>query len=232
LNEFESTTVHHLPPEEVEGFRPGHYTWHEGRALYTASLATTVASFTAGPVLDVGCGVGHFLSELARRGVPSEGFDVSTEAVNRAARISHTKVFRYDANDPWPFGDGSFDAVTMFDVIEHLAGYERALREARRILRAEGSLFVVTVNKASILRSLLGRRWGGSRDPEHVIYFDRKLLVGALRRAGFEVSTVRTFFNLSTAGESSPSLLRFRRPGVLLFSPEFGDSIYARAQKS
>lgn len=219
------------PALSTEEFHTGHYSWHEGRARYTAFLAGTVASQTPGPVLDVGCGVGHFLATLSKLGIPATGFDVSQKAVDRAEFRSHAKVLNHDANQPWPFPDESFHAVTMFDVIEHFEDYGRALREAHRVLRSSGSLFMVTVNRNSVLRWCLGSHWGALRDPEHVMYFDRKILSSALRERGFEIRELRTFFNFSVAGESAEFLLPFRWPGVLISVPEFGDSIYVRAEK-
>lgn len=212
-------------------FRPGHYSWHEGRARYVAFLAKTVARYTKGPVLDVGCGMGYFLEGLAEIGVAATGFDISEEAVEYASRRSGDGVIPHDATMPWPYRDGSFGAVTMFDVIEHLPGYDLALSEAYRVLASFGRIFVVTVNWSSVLRVLFGSKWGGLQDPEHVVYFDRKLLGTAMRKQGFEIEEFHTVFNLSVAGESADFLLPFRRPGILIFLPELGDSIYAVGQK-
>src|SRR4051794_21116632 len=46
-----------------------------------------------------------------------------------------------------PFPDGAFDAVTMFDVIEHIAEDERAMEEAVRVLKPGGMLLVTTPNQ-------------------------------------------------------------------------------------
>lgn len=212
-------------------FHTGHHTWHEGRARYTAYLAKLVGSLTAGPVLDVGCGIGHLLSALAARRIPATGFDISRDAVVHARRDPHVNAFQHDASETWPFPDQSFDAVTMFDVIEHVMAYERVLDEAQRVLRPNGSLLIVTVNRSSILHFLLGHAWGALKDPEHVTYFDRRRLTSAVEAAGFEVREIRTVFNFSVAGESAGFLRALRVPGLMLFIPEFGDSIYARAQR-
>lgn len=46
-----------------------------------------------------------------------------------------------------PFNNNSFDAVTMFDVLEHIAQHEKAVSEVRRILRPDGFLLVSTPNE-------------------------------------------------------------------------------------
>lgn len=46
-----------------------------------------------------------------------------------------------------PFGDGSFDAVTMFDVLEHIPDHHQAIAEVKRVLRPGGVLLVSTPNE-------------------------------------------------------------------------------------
>ena len=212
-------------------FRTGAHSFHEGRARYVAYLAEHIARVTRGPVLDVGCGVGQLLSALADLEVNATGFDLSSEAVDTARLDRRTTVLQHDANMDWPFTDESYDAVTMFDVIEHFSAYGKAIREAYRVLKPDGHLFIVTVNRSSILHWILGTKWGALRDPEHVFYFDRRSVRQALVERGFELRETHTFFNLGIAGESAEFLRPFRRPGVIIFFPLAGDSIYALAQK-
>ncbi|MEQ8755154.1 MAG: class I SAM-dependent methyltransferase [Coleofasciculus sp. G1-WW12-02] len=46
-----------------------------------------------------------------------------------------------------PFNDNSFDAVTMFDVLEHIQAHEKAVSEALRVLRSGGFILVSTPNE-------------------------------------------------------------------------------------
>lgn len=44
----------------------------------------------------------------------------------------------FNAEEPWPFPDGSFDGVLFVNILEHLYHYDIALREARRVLKEGG----------------------------------------------------------------------------------------------
>jgi SAM-dependent methyltransferase len=47
-----------------------------------------------------------------------------------------------------PFGDGSFDMVTMFDLLEHVPEDKKAISEALRVLRPQGSLLISSPNES------------------------------------------------------------------------------------
>ena len=95
-------------------------------------------------ILDIGCALGAFLSELD----PSWercGMDVSQYAIDRAAeRVPRATFARAGiAEIPFP---GAFDIITAFDVIEHVPSLEDAARGVRSKLRPDGAfLFVVPV---------------------------------------------------------------------------------------
>jgi ubiquinone/menaquinone biosynthesis C-methylase UbiE len=96
-------------------------------------------------VLDAGCGVGYgsaFLAERARRVV---GVDRSDEAIEYARRRYASPNVEFEVGDLLRLEqpDHSFDVVSSFETIEHLADQERFLAEVRRVLRPDG-VFVVS----------------------------------------------------------------------------------------
>jgi SAM-dependent methyltransferase len=102
-------------------------------------------------VLDVGCNVGAWLADLARRypGARLAGADMNEAAISVArAAVPAADIRRAGAED-LPFPDGSFQYVTCIEVLEHLpAGLRgRAFAEMRRVLRPGGRL-VLTVPHA------------------------------------------------------------------------------------
>jgi len=118
------------------------------------SQAFEVAGVVPGMrVLDVGCGRGEILRHCARLGARAYGVDYAPVAVRMARGLAVTDegtqgvvgVYRADAKG-LPFPAASFDRVLMFDLVEHLHPWEldRALAEARRVLRPDGRLIIHT----------------------------------------------------------------------------------------
>lgn len=100
--------------------------------------------------LDLGCGTGGVLSELAgRRAAPraAVGVDPSARMLARVPPLpAGWRLVRAEAS-ALPFGDRSFDLVTAAYLLHLLdaGGRAGALREARRVLRPGGRLVAVTV---------------------------------------------------------------------------------------
>ena len=99
-------------------------------------------------VLDAGCGSGYGSAEMASASAVV-GIDISGDAVRHARREFRrpNTSFLQASCESLPFAEASFDLVTAFEVIEHLAGWRELLIESCRVLRPSGILLVSTPNK-------------------------------------------------------------------------------------
>lgn len=92
-------------------------------------------------ILDVGCGTGAMLDELASFGNVT-GADFAPEALAFCrARGDHYPLARADVRR-LPFASNSFDVVTAMDIVEHIDDDKAATSEIFRVLRPGGRLFV------------------------------------------------------------------------------------------
>jgi len=72
-------------------------------------------------MLDVGCGRGTFVWYCRAEGIETYGFDFSSWAIgNKYAGCDPGWITCHDATIRWPYGDKSFDLVTVLDLMEHL----------------------------------------------------------------------------------------------------------------
>jgi SAM-dependent methyltransferase len=144
---------------------------------------------TAGrTLLDAGCAAGFFIEEALARGWDAVGLDVSGFA-SASARQRGLPVITGSIEDP-PALDRRFDAVTMWDTIEHLDQPCHALAAARRLLHDGGVFALTTGDASSLFARLTGRRWRLYQDPTHRFFFDEGILTALLKGAGFETIDV------------------------------------------
>ncbi len=222
------------PVHEAAYFDREYFQLHPGKVKYLDYLVGLLRSHGVPPggrVLDVGAGYGFFLEAAERAGYEAHGLEVSAHAVEQARRRVRGQVVEGGAEEPFPFPEDRFDAVTMLDVIEHLRHYPAALASCRRCLKPGGKLFVITLNAHSLARPLLGKKWAWHQDPTHVHMFSARMLREGLAEAGLEVETLITESNFCSVGEGTKFLKPLRVIGRVIHTPVLGDSLLAVARK-
>jgi SAM-dependent methyltransferase len=94
-------------------------------------------------VVDVGCGAGGLARRLAGLGARVVGVDVSAVALERArAQAGAGERYLEGRAEALPLPDASADLVVFHNSLHHVPGPERALAEARRVVRPGGAVYV------------------------------------------------------------------------------------------
>lgn len=99
-------------------------------------------------VLEVGCGTGMILKEIAPVATRAVGLDISRGMLQQA-RARGLDVLEGSATD-LPFAAESFDAIYSFKVLAHVEAIERAMAEVGRVLRPGGRAALEFYNKRSL----------------------------------------------------------------------------------
>lgn len=164
----------------------------EARELTFEKHLQKFESFT-GPgngqrLLDVGAYLGVFVEMANQHGWAGCGLEPSLWAVQYARErgLSMIQGTLEAAHLP----EASYDAVTLWDVIEHLGDPIGEMRHVYHVLRPGGWIAVHTMDIASPFARLMGRRWPWLMEM-HVYYFTRHTLARLLEAAGFRVAAVR-----------------------------------------
>jgi SAM-dependent methyltransferase len=115
--------------------------WHLSEP--SSELAEALADgWIAAParVLDLGCGLGVELGELAQRGFEGVGIDTSRVAIERGRASQPGVEFLVGDVRNLPFGEGTFDVLLDRGCLHYLSADDRAQyeREAWRVLRPGG----------------------------------------------------------------------------------------------
>jgi len=135
-------------------------------------------------VLDVGCGRGYLLRDLAANGWSCAGIDIPGSPLPiDAAKLGFDCRTGDACSLPWP--ENSFDLVVINHVLEHVSDPWAACLEARRVLRERGLLYVGVPNFGSFQRQLFGGNWFPLELPRHIFHFTARSLGLLLQRTGF-----------------------------------------------
>jgi SAM-dependent methyltransferase len=145
------------------------------------SLVTKYVS--QGRILDVGCALGGFLEVAREGGFEIAGTEISSFASEFASRRLQTEVFCGDLSCS-RFPSEYFEAVTLWDVIEHLLDPVAALEEACRMTKKNGHIFISTGDAGSLWARMMRTHWPLLTPPQHLFFFTRSCLDIMMKKAG------------------------------------------------
>lgn len=144
--------------------------------LRRARVLSMVSRLPPGKLVEVGCGAGSLLHELARANWEAVGIETSERARCIAESIASTGEGKQTIVDrPDPAWNGDRDLVCAFDVLEHIENDDMALLEWSKWLRPGGYLCISV--PAHRKRWSAGDEWAG-----HWRRYDRRdieVLIGS-----------------------------------------------------
>jgi SAM-dependent methyltransferase len=94
--------------------------------------------------LDVGCGAGLAVQMALRLGAKASAIDAAEGLLAIARECAPSAEVRQGEIEELPFADGEFDVVTGFNSFQYAGNPVVALREGRRVAKADGKVAVVT----------------------------------------------------------------------------------------
>lgn len=164
----------------------------DGRAELLSQCAPTL-----GRVLDIGCGAGEFLDVLKARGWETVGIEPG-QAYAHQARQRGLEVVQERLTPALVPRLGSFDAVLLIHVLEHLPEPDAMVRMAWDLLRPGGVLLCEVPNDFNPLQEVAVavqslRPWWVAL-PDHLNYFSIDSLAAFITAHGFDVLLKTTDF--------------------------------------
>lgn len=201
---------------------PAEIRYRTGQAQQQLSELSRFAA-PPGRVLDVGASAGFFILAAADHGWDASGIELSADTAQLAQRRGANVTCGTLRQAPIKLG--SLDAITMWDVIEHVERPREELDLARHLVRPGGILAISTPNldgwypRLSYRVRQITKVWPAVEPPYHLSQFSVRTLSRLLAATGWEVLSVRHY--AQSLGYSFGSLRTMKSPKRLLFAAVF-----------
>jgi SAM-dependent methyltransferase len=144
-----------------------------------------------GRILEIGCGRGLLLHELAQFGHECHGIERSVLAARRAGQTEGLRVYTQPLEE-CPFGQRYFDLVIIWHVLEHLEHPQKTLALISRLLKPGGLLCLEVPNLDSAQSRSTGKNWFHLDLEHHLYHFSTNGLHRLLLSTGFRVEKTTT----------------------------------------
>jgi 2-polyprenyl-3-methyl-5-hydroxy-6-metoxy-1,4-benzoquinol methylase len=138
--------------------------------------------------LDIGAGTGAFVQYMNRKGWNSIGVEPDERARDMALAYHETKLL--PAGDFESFSPESFDAISMWHVLEHVHALYPYLQQIKNILKPGGLVFIAVPNYTSYDAVKYGANWAAYDVPRHLYHFSPVSMKWLLKTAGFQLTKI------------------------------------------
>jgi len=138
-----------------------------------------------GKILDIGAGVGDFLSVAKKDGWEIIGVEPSEKA--KAIAKNKGVTFVESIND---LENNSFDVITMWHVLEHVPDLENQIKELKRLIKPSGTIFIAVPNFNSFDAKYYGSFWAAYDVPIHLWHFSKTAIKKLFAKENLELQKV------------------------------------------
>lgn len=162
--------------------------YHWVRSYMLSKKMAIVSQYTKSDsqrVLDIGCGTGDFLKMAQEYKWNIAG----VEPDQSARKIASEKTGMEIQNNDWlnEIPDHSFDAVTMWHVLEHVPNLETQIATLKKIVKPNGTIFIAVPNFKSHDANHYKEKWAAFDVPRHLWHFSQKSIKGLFEKENMKV---------------------------------------------
>jgi 2-polyprenyl-3-methyl-5-hydroxy-6-metoxy-1,4-benzoquinol methylase len=132
-------------------------------------LIRNMTGLSKGAILDLGCGIGSFVNEMKQAGWEATGLEPDADARKMAKELYFLDIG--DAGHFYQLQAESFDAITLWHVLEHIHDLNVYIRQLKDLLTPKGKLFVAVPNYTSFDAKKYKEYWAAYDVPRHLYHF-------------------------------------------------------------
>lgn len=142
-----------------------------------------------GRLLDIGAGVGAFLAVMKEK-----GWDINGIEPDQTARENAAQLFGLSLAQPeelYKLHTGSFDAITLWHVLEHVHQLHDYVKQLKNLLAPNGKIFIAVPNYTSVDATAYRNFWAAYDVPRHLYHFSPKALENLVKQHGLQLVAKR-----------------------------------------
>ncbi|MCB0378301.1 MAG: class I SAM-dependent methyltransferase [Bdellovibrionales bacterium] len=138
-------------------------------------------------VLEIGCATGTFLEKITSD-FDVYAMDYSQDSINEVKRKNPSLADRLKAGpiEELSYPAQAFDAIVMWDVLEHLWDVKAVAEQLKTWLKPGGFLLISSPDIGAPLAQISGSRWAFMTPPEHLTFFSKKSLARLFQPLDFK----------------------------------------------
>jgi 2-polyprenyl-3-methyl-5-hydroxy-6-metoxy-1,4-benzoquinol methylase len=139
-----------------------------------------------GKILDLGAGIGAFLNTMKGRGWEITGIEPDQGARQQAKNLFNIEL--QEANALEQLSPSSFDAITLWHVLEHVHQLHAYVEQLKVLLKPNGKLFIAVPNYQSLDSTVYKLYWAAYDVPRHLYHFTPKAVDILMQKHGLKVT--------------------------------------------
>jgi 2-polyprenyl-3-methyl-5-hydroxy-6-metoxy-1,4-benzoquinol methylase len=156
------------------------------RALVSKrKLVQSVTALDKGHLLDLGSGTGAFANEMKQTGWSVTGLEPDPDA--RKVAFEQYQLSLNDTSSFYHLTSESFDAITMWHVLEHVHELDAYIGQLKNVLKPAGKLLIAVPNYTSVDGQLYAEHWAAYDVPRHLYHFSPASMKQLMDRHGLKI---------------------------------------------
>lgn len=138
-----------------------------------------------GNFLDVGSGTGAFVNEMKQQGWRITGLEPDPDARVVAKKLYNIELKEMNLFNSLPAN--SFDAITLWHVMEHVHDLSAYVQQLKNLLKEDGRLFIAVPNYTSKDADIYGEYWAAYDVPRHLYHFSPRSVQALMEKHGLKL---------------------------------------------
>jgi len=142
-----------------------------------------------GNILDIGCGTGAFLNTMQKGGWKITGLEP-----DETARVKAKTLYGIEpqpSNNIFKLPDNSYDAITMWHVLEHVHELNEYVAQLKNMLTEKGKIFIAVPNYTSYDAQHYGQFWAAYDVPRHLYHFSPASMKKLVEKHGLTIKKIK-----------------------------------------